>query len=127
MADLVECATGELVEHRDPDRIDLDPSVAAAGGVAAGGTFGDDAFHSHGGGQDLERVSGLVDIGSDRSELQGGQPAARKLLKALTADAPALGAEGDSRDCQQVERGVGGRNRGRFAVGFGRAGDEPLL
>jgi hypothetical protein len=106
---------------------DLDPGVAATWGVAGGGALGDQAFHSHGGGEYLEPLPGLVDVGGDRRQLQRRSPVGGELFQPLPADGPALGAQVDSPDCQQVEGGIGGGEFGGFVAGVGGAGDESLL
>jgi hypothetical protein len=52
IADLVVCPTSELVEHRHPDRIDLEP-LAPASGVPGGCSLHHQALDSHRGGEDV--------------------------------------------------------------------------
>ena len=83
IADLVACPTGEIVDHRDPDRIHLDPGVPAARRVSGGCSFDDEPFDPYRGREHFEPLGGLVDVIGDGRQLKRRDPALGQLLQAL--------------------------------------------
>ena len=110
-----------------PSRIHLQPGVPSARRVAGGRALHDQSLEALCSGQDLGPLSGLINVGGDRGQLQRRHPVVRQLLEPLSAHRPALGPQVDPAGGEQVERGKGGRWLGGLRAGSGWVGDEALL